>query len=62
VERAIDQVVAVCGAAGVVPGLAGGPDYAARGLRFLTVSGDKILLLGGRATLDAAARTLDKSS
>lgn len=62
VERAIDQVVAVCGAAGVVPGLAGGPDYAARGLRFLTVSGDKILLLGGRVTLDAARRTLDKSS
>ncbi|HEY0574878.1 MAG TPA: aldolase/citrate lyase family protein [Pseudonocardia sp.] len=58
VERAIDQVVAACVSAGVVPGLAAGSDYAARGLRFLTVTGDRALLQRGRSELEKARAAL----
>jgi 4-hydroxy-2-oxoheptanedioate aldolase len=57
VEQAIDQVVAACAAAGVVPGLAAGAEYAARGLRFLSVTGDRPLLRRGQVDLETARAT-----
>jgi 4-hydroxy-2-oxoheptanedioate aldolase len=62
VEKAVDQVVAACGSAGVVPGLAAGSDYAARGLRFLTVTGDRVLLRRGQTELAAARGALGSRS
>jgi len=59
VEQAIDQVVAACAEAGVVAGLATGAVYASRGLRFLTVTGDRALLRHGQAEMDAARAALD---
>jgi hypothetical protein len=46
----------------VVPGLAAGSDYAARGLRFLTVTGDRVLLRRGQAELAAARGALGSRS